>query len=143
LLQTPRDASEKLAMEVPVGATIHPVEQAHEIEAKVQELRARLHDLFNQSIRSGPMPHRVVIHIIEQMLGEYGSSDEFATRAGDFFAEAKKIGKNPIRYTAWLHCSELLSKARAVVKGLTPEIDGCMIDEYESAIRNLTKAGGI
>lgn len=106
-------------------------------EEKIGKLRARLQDVFNHSIAGGPMPHLAAICIIEAMLGEYGESDEFAVKAGDFFAEAQKIGKNPIRYAAWLACSELLSRARAVVKGLTPETDGCMVEEYESALRDL------
>ncbi len=117
-------------------------DEGRKLEARATELRTQLNDLFQRSISSGPLPHKVIIHIVELMLGEYGASEKFATTAGGLFAEAQKIGRNPIRYAAWLRCSELLSKARAAVKGLAPEIDGCTIDEYESAIRNLTKGDG-
>lgn len=121
------------------GIGISPSEEREKTESKITALRTKLNDIFNQSISSGPMPHRAAICIIETMSSEYGSSDEFATRAGDFFAEAQKIGKNPIRYAAWLACSELLSRVRAIVKGLEPENDGCLIDEYESALKNLAE----
>lgn len=79
----------------------------------------------------------VTICIIESMVNEYGHSEEFSTMASVFFAGAEKIGRNPIRYAAWMHCSELLSKVRAAAKGLEPRIDGCLIDEYESALKSL------
>ena len=143
---------EKPALQVPSGSTIHPVFDGADlhidtdegpkalrkaIEEKIDELRARLQGVFNHSITGGPMPWQAALCIAETTLCEHPESEELAGWFGDFFSDIVRIKKNPIRYASWLACSELLSKVRAATKGLTRTVDSCMVEEYESALRDL------
>lgn len=110
-----------------------------EIEDTLAGFRDQLTSEFKKSIGKGPKPFRVAVHIVRMMAGEYADNNDYQNALAGLINDLCNAGKHPIRYVSWMECSRILERARAIVKGIKPRVDSCMLGEYVGIFEDLDK----